>query len=231
MQITPRKTSTLPEWFPAELAEAYGKTDLAYSFCLPHIANLEAAKRDKIPEETLRVWFMEFIRMGWTKAKFLTRLNALMTWKTYGAVSITDWTDATEMFTREQMNLEIERIINNKIKEAEMLKAGGVLLTPEQETYIRLLAAKKFLSDRDTERREKIEEGIQRETERLTKALNAKKLFIANMDISDKMKLLDALINDGVIKCEKQGFEYGAILHSLESWADKIDKKYLEGLK
>ena len=85
-----------PKWLPDEYVELYYDKDLDYVFCLKQFSRIEAAKREKIPETTMRSWFIEFIRLGWTKELVKNKTDILMSVKVYGVdkLEIADWIKA-----------------------------------------------------------------------------------------------------------------------------------------
>ena len=82
----------IPEWFPEDLTEDYQQSDFAYDYFLLRLDEMAAAKRDTIPIETRRVWFIEFVKRGWTKYIFDMQFDALMETEISGhAIRIDDW--------------------------------------------------------------------------------------------------------------------------------------------
>ena len=90
------KVCNHPKWLPDEYVELYYDKDLDYVFCLKQFSRIEATKREKIPATTMRSWFMEFVRLGWTKELVKTKTDILMSVKVYGVdkLEIADWIKA-----------------------------------------------------------------------------------------------------------------------------------------
>ena len=88
-----------PEWLNYDLEDKWGKTNLHYQYYLGKIAELEAARRDKIPPETIRIWYMDFLRRGWNQSMFDHRFNAVKGMRTYGPLALTDWINAEVVTT------------------------------------------------------------------------------------------------------------------------------------
>lgn len=64
---------------------------------------MQAAKRDTISSETMRVWFREFIKLRWNKYKFDVQFDALMSSEISGhAIRIDNWINATSTFTNKE---------------------------------------------------------------------------------------------------------------------------------
>lgn len=130
-----------PEWLPIEITEQYNKTDLGYDFCLKLFGQLEAVKREKFPPETMRQWFIEFVRKGWTKKMVQKRYDALLGTKIYGIekLEFADWVNAVEVFGYDEMNLKVERKINSMIHRGAFLKSHpDIELTEEDKKCLEL---------------------------------------------------------------------------------------------
>ena len=98
----------LLKFLPKELIGKYQSSDLEYDYCVMHFGFIQAAKRDSIPQETMRIWFKEFIRLGWGKFKFDTQYEALMQTDIIGyAIKIDHWINATKNFTPEYKPVEV----------------------------------------------------------------------------------------------------------------------------
>ena len=86
------------KWLPDYVRQEYIYTDLTYGFCLKLFAQLEAAKREKFPEMTMRIWFVEFIKLGWTKEIVQQKYDLIIRLKIYGVekLDIADWINVKE---------------------------------------------------------------------------------------------------------------------------------------
>lgn len=102
-------------WLPEKYEHEYQATDLTYSYCVELFSKLEAAKRDNIPETTMRTWFIEFIRLGWTKAMVTKRYDGLLRKPKYGAIDFSDWVNAVPIYGEDEINLIVKRRIENLI--------------------------------------------------------------------------------------------------------------------
>ena len=84
---------------------------------------MQAAKRDTIPLPTMKVWFTEFIKLGWTKYKFDIQYDALMASDILGyAIRIDHWINAQPDI---QMNKEAYEMF--KPLPEQRKKSGGGL--------------------------------------------------------------------------------------------------------
>ena len=92
--------STL-DFIPVELEEKYQSSDLEYKYCTIKFLEMQAAKRDTIPIPTMKIWFIEFIRLGWGKVKFDQQYEALMSADILGyAIRIDHWINAVKPFVQ-----------------------------------------------------------------------------------------------------------------------------------
>ncbi len=93
-QSQPRLKSTL-DFIPAEVERKYQASDLEYNYCVVKFSEMQAAKRDTIPFPTMKIWFREFIKLGWNKYKFDSQFDALMKTEISGhAIRIDNWINA-----------------------------------------------------------------------------------------------------------------------------------------
>ncbi len=102
-------------WLPKEYENLYQRTDLLYSKCLELFGKIEAVMRDDIPETTMRQWFIEFIKAGWTSEMVSRRYNALIRKPKYGSITFSDWVNAVPIYGEDEINLIVKRRIENLI--------------------------------------------------------------------------------------------------------------------
>lgn len=131
-----------PAWFPIEYQGNYNKTDLEYNpFCLKLFGQLEAAKRERFSPETMRQWFIEFVKRGWTKKMVMTRYNALLAKPIFGVekLEIADWINAVQVYAEDEVNLKIDNKINNMINRGKYLKSNpDIELTEDDKKCLEL---------------------------------------------------------------------------------------------
>lgn len=136
-----------PIWFPLQFQSEYDKTDLVYDpFCLKLFAQLEAVKREKFPVETMRQWFIEFVRRGWTKKMLQARYDALLATKIYGVekLDFADWVNAVPVMAMDEVNLLVKQRIEEMITKGRFLKNKKVELTEEEKQYVELAISKEI---------------------------------------------------------------------------------------
>lgn len=89
-------TKVTLDFFPKDLIDKYNKSDLEYDYCVEKFTEMMAAKRDSIPIPTMKIWYIEFIRLGWNKYKFNTQYEALMQADILGyAIRIDHWINSS----------------------------------------------------------------------------------------------------------------------------------------
>jgi hypothetical protein len=135
------KKKSLHEWFPtnSEWSKQFNETDLEYHpFCTGIFANLEAAKREKFPKETMRVWFIEFVKRGWTKKMLLKRYEALLAKPIFGKENLefADWVNAVPVYAEDEMSSIVNRRVDAIIQKGQFLKDKKVKLTAEDKQAI-----------------------------------------------------------------------------------------------
>lgn len=129
----------MPEWIPKKYQGYYNDTDLEYHpFCTEMFAKLEAAKRDTFSKETMRVWFVEFIKRGWTKKMIAKRYNALLSKPIYGKdnIEFADWVNAVPVMAMDEIEGLVEQRINTIIQRGRFLKDKEVELSEADKKAI-----------------------------------------------------------------------------------------------
>lgn len=133
------------------------------------MAELEAQKRDSIPETTQEVWYRTLKNRNWDKVKFDAQFQKVLNKPSYGAVKI------DEFFTEDQTYTlpEVERMIEGRI--LSLTRQGEKLLTDKEmnrqeylnlnDDYIKLAVAKKLKFQQFNEQYETYEAIIDRAIE------------------------------------------------------------------
>jgi hypothetical protein len=242
-----KKSEDLPEWFfshvwhDERIEGMYNETDLTYSFCLKLFMQLEAGKRDSLPQDTVRSWFITFLERGWTKAIVYQRYMAVKSSKKYGAVSIDDWFEAEETFTREEINIHVNRRINDLIKEGqkilwEIQECPEKLLNIDYEK-VRMAASEQVKFHLQNKRYEVIEQYEERVKEEYRESIRQARLEMREKTFEEKLKIIDLLIEYGYedesIKLPEAEERLIAICNNLEYWLPVIEdaRKGIRALK
>lgn len=141
-----KRTQIAPNWLPIEFENQYNKTDLSFEFCLKLFAQLEAAKREKFPSETIRQWFIEFIKRGWTKKMVQDRYDALLSTKIYGIekLDFSDWVNSVQVYAIDEVNNMVKNRVDSMIAKGRFLKDKKIELTDEEKTAVDLAVAKEI---------------------------------------------------------------------------------------
>ncbi len=99
--------STL-DFIPADIEEKYQKSDLDYKYCVAKFSEMAAIKRDNIPIPTMKLWFIEFIKLDWNKYKFDLQYDALLSSDILGyAIRIDHWINAVKELSINQQAYEM----------------------------------------------------------------------------------------------------------------------------
>lgn len=135
-----------PTWFPVQYNEKWNGTDLTFEYCIKLFANIEAAKREKIPMETARQWFIEFVRRGWNKKMLQKRYDALLSAKIYGIekLEFSDWVNAVPVMAMDEVNILVKQKIDSMIQRGKYLKDKKTELTESEKQEVDLAVAKEI---------------------------------------------------------------------------------------
>jgi uncharacterized protein YaaR (DUF327 family) len=136
------------------------------------MAELEAQKRDNIPDTTQEVWYRTFKNRGWDKIKFDTQFQKVLNNPSYGAVKIDEFFTEQQIYTDVQVGKMIESRINDMIRKGEKLLGDKEIKTlPEYygitNEYIKIAVAKKLVFTNYTVKQELIEEIIDKVMEEI----------------------------------------------------------------
>lgn len=140
------RTDKAPTWFPVQYERKFHETDLTFEYCIKLYMNIEAGKREKIPQETGRIWFIEFVKRGWTKRMLQTRYEALISTKIFGVekLDFADWVNAVPVMGMDEVNLLVKQRIDAIIQRGKYLKDKEVVLTEADKQAVDLVLAKEM---------------------------------------------------------------------------------------
>jgi len=223
----------LIDWLPKELDEKYHSTNLDYEFCLKLFMQLEAAKRDTIPRETMRQWFMEFIRKGWTKKVVQARYDALISSKIYGnAIKFDDWVMAVPVFGADEVNILVQQRINTMIQRGRSVQIKGrelelPELTEEDKIAHQLAAANEILFYYQNQLYEAIEVYKEQVRKDERKKVIERKKKILSLDIEGRIRVVKLMVKNNVIGEPKSDDEFGMIVKLLEEYAFLVKEEFL----
>lgn len=109
------------DWLPEKYIAKYESTNLLYSFCVEVFSKVEANMREDIPETTMRSWFIEFIKAGWTKEMVIRRYDGLIRNKKYGTIDFSSWVNAVPVFGEDEVNVRVRAKIDSLIQRGKYL--------------------------------------------------------------------------------------------------------------
>jgi len=229
----------MPDWVPSELIGNWNDTDIDYRFCMDLFAKLEAAKRDNFPKETMRIWFIEFLKRGWNKRMVIERYEALLGTKIYGTekIDFADWVNAVPVYAQDEVNLMVERKINARIQKGMVflnkilpkinkLFQPAIELSEEDKKNIAIAALEKVKSECEAERFRMIDDEIEKQKKHHREVILVKREKIKSYSQETKRNLLERLIADGILKIGNE-YEYTLALSYLEFYAEQIPEDYL----
>jgi len=151
----------VPKFISGELVPLYNRTDLSYTYVHIKCRELGALKMINIDPATIKAWYIEFIRLGWSKQLFDERFENLKRSKIFGSIDFYNWiADGTSVYGE----FEIQRLVSEKVnslilkgrKLRQMLKRGYDL-TEDEKRIARLDAYNELKSEWDRQRAQAFE--------------------------------------------------------------------------
>lgn len=126
----------------SELIKLYESTDLRMGYAAIKIKELEPLKMVTISDLTIKAWFVEFIKNGWTKEIFDNRLEAVKRAKLFGGViDYQMWIDSEIKYADFEVEILIRQRIQKYISRGHRIKRileAGVQLSEEEKQYCEL---------------------------------------------------------------------------------------------
>lgn len=110
-----------------ELEALYFQTDLEFRYVWQNILQIQALRRDKIPDETIWAWFREFLRLGWKQADFDRALQNVKSAKIYGAIDFRNFLEAEPLYTAAEVELKVRERVNQTIRRGEHILKNAKL--------------------------------------------------------------------------------------------------------
>lgn len=138
--------------------------ELTWEYFLAKMAELEAQKRDNIPETTQEVWFRTFKNRNWNKAKFDIQFQKVLSKSSFGAVKIDDFFVEDQTYTMSEVERMIELRINSLVRQGEKLLTDKETNIQDylnlNDDYIKLAVAKKLKFQQYNDQQEAYEKVI-----------------------------------------------------------------------
>jgi hypothetical protein len=141
------KKKPLLEWLPERYKEKYESTDLLYSFCVEIFSKIESNMREDIPETTMRSWFIEFIKAGWTKVMVQSRYEGLIRKPKFGSIDFSNWVNAVPVYAEDEIMFLVGQRMNAIIQKGEYLiknKDKILSLTDEEKRIIEVTLSREL---------------------------------------------------------------------------------------
>ncbi len=114
------------------------------------MAYLEAAKQETFSGETLRVWYNEMLRLGWSDDMFRERVFSVLRSTTFGKVKFDDFVNVEALYTKADvdrtLNQQVEKIIESraaelrrrKVSEEDIVRMGMGELSRDADFELRI---------------------------------------------------------------------------------------------
>jgi hypothetical protein len=133
------------------------------------MAELEAQKRDNIPDTTQEVWFRLLKQQGWGKRKFDEQFQKVLTNPSYGAVKIDEFFNEKTSYSPEEVSRIVEQRINGMIKQGERILKDKEYGLKEylrlENQFIKIAIANRLRLQQHNDKMEKYDEIIDRAIE------------------------------------------------------------------
>lgn len=189
-----------------------------YKQCL----KLVPLKNITVSNESVEVWFIEFIKMGWNTYQFNRQLEAVKRAKLFGGLDFNIWVTEERMYGESEFNSMLIEKIERMIRLSTTLKPEEIKLTNRENALAKILAYKKLKLDCIRKRSDLMEEERRSQLHQARKKLSEKKSIIYKLSEKKKRILLDKLIEKETFFITEKKTEYEAILKHLDAYADLI---------
>lgn len=128
--------------------------------------------REDIPETTMRDWFIEFIKAGWTKVMVQRRYEGLIRKPKYGAIDFSNWVNAVPVYAEDEINILVSQRMNAIIQKGEYLiknKDKILSLSDEEKRIIEVTLARELEAIAINERLRAVDDYKEKRREQLRK--------------------------------------------------------------
>ncbi|MGE5433058.1 MAG: hypothetical protein ACM3QX_18415 [Syntrophomonadaceae bacterium] len=211
--------------------QAYYRTDLSYMTYLQSMAKLEGLKRDQIPPITLELWYIEFLRLGWTAKKFEEQINKVAKGKKFGKIDLHDFMEGEAFYSeteyRMKLKEETERLIY-KGKAYFDLHQRGYALNHDELIAAAAYASEQLVTIYDVERRQAFDDAVEAEKKVLKDIVARRKKEIKKLTDNQRIYLVNLLVADGVLPDGESPTQMIAYYGQTEAFADLIPDKYIK---
>ena len=200
----------MPSFVFGANVEKYQATDLSYTYTHLKCAEIGALKMIDISTATIRLWYLEFIRLGWNVSMFQSRCEAIKRAKIYGGIDLRLWIEVDMMYSQFELNLAVNERVDSMIKRGATLKrlmAKGFALTDDEVMLSELEAANEYQNKFRARRRDLIEEKKEELKQARYAEVRLKKEILngltetAKLEFSYKLEALQIISNAEIPIC------------------------------
>lgn len=128
-----------------DLQQYYDNTDLSMQYVFDKCKTLKPLKGIDVNTQQVEFWYVEFIKMGWTKKIFDKQFEAIKRAMLYNRIDLENWITTERMYNEYDLNRNLDNRINNLIQIGNFLKGKTAELTEEEKTAIDLAEAKEII--------------------------------------------------------------------------------------
>ena len=185
------KQEPKPSCINSDLQQYYDNTDLSMQYVFDACKTLKPLKGIDVNAQQVEFWYVEFIKMGWTKKTFDEQFEAIKRAMLYNRIDFENWVSTERLYNKYDLNRNLDKRINNLIQKGNFLKGKTVELSEEEKTAIDLAEAKETVFKYESEYYTKRDEWR-------TERLNYWDAILSNKDN------LEAIKKMFVIEKEKQ---------------------------
>lgn len=187
------------------------RNKLDWNKFLKRMAVLEAAKRDSIPADTVKTWFLIAKEMNWSELDLDSKMAQIIKKKSYGndTVRIDDFFSEEKVYTQSEVRIAVYKRITQIINEAKSIleySDRNTDLTSYLMDFFKIneLEVKVAVADQIKrsfiyERQSMIEELIDKEVEKEKLKGRERRAKIVKFSFEKKKKLIKLLHNKGII--------------------------------
>jgi hypothetical protein len=215
LQKNIRKNEKAPPAFIAnneELLGKYNASEICYNEFLVLMGKLGQFRRDEIPVETIKLWYIEIIRLGWTRDSLIKKINGMKNVKVYAKLDWTNFMEGEKLYTATEFEAEMKRRVlfaKSEMKRKEE-NSEGYRLTPE----MMLAVMEDEITRLNTEMYEKRDQLIEEEKIRFKAKAKERKIQLNAFTIQQKMYIIEQLKSDDILKVETQA-EYRFFIENM----------------
>ncbi len=220
----------MPSFIKGELENLYLKSDLEYALVLASVRVLAAYKMIDISKQTTELWYMEMLKMGWTKEQFLEKVEILKRADVFNRIDWYNWINTEMVYTRTEIEVMFNDRTNKMIQKGQRfleLYEKGYSLTDGEKEACKLAAAKAIEFEFSRYRAETIQEMEDRYKATKRQEIARKKFVIMKLSDKERHALNFELTEQGILTECKTSHELKNQIKYLEYFANLIPAEIL----